>query len=73
MNTAARMLDACRDLDCAALASSALLARLDRLPAPIEAIAIAPLSLRGKLEPLELFTLEFARESAVEPGKSRSV
>ena len=41
MNTAARMLYACREFDRPALASCALLARLDRLPAPIEAKPIA--------------------------------
>jgi adenylate cyclase len=58
MNTAARMLDACRDLDRPALASTALLSRLDRLPAAIEATPFAPLPLRGKSEPLALFALE---------------
>ena len=62
MNTAARMLDACRDLDRAALASSTLLARLDRLPGLVEVTTIAPLRLRGKSEPLELFALH--REGA---------
>ena len=63
MNTAARMLDACRELDRPALASTALFSRLDRLPASIEAKPIAPLPLRGKSEPLELFALE-ARAAA---------
>ncbi len=58
MNTPARILDACRDLDRPTLASAALLARLDRLPASITPCAIAPLPLRGKSEPLELFALE---------------
>ena len=58
MNTTARILDACRQLDRDTLASSALLDRLDGLPASITPSAIAPLSLRGKSEPLELFALE---------------
>ncbi len=67
MNTAARILDACRDLDCPALASSALLERLDGLPASIAPRAIAPLSLRGKSEPLELFALEREDAPAMAP------
>jgi len=70
MNTAARILDACRDLDCSALASSALLQRLDGLPASIAPRAIAPLPLRGKSEPLELFALE--RDDAFELANSEA-
>ena len=70
MNTAARILDACRDLDCPALASSTLLQRLDRLPASIAPRAIAPLPLRGKSEPLELFALE--RDDAFELANSEA-
>ena len=64
MNTAARILDACRDLDPPALVSCALLAWLDRLPAPIEAKPIAPLPLRGKSQPLELCALEVPTAAA---------
>src|SRR5271157_4007100 len=60
MNTTARILDACRDLDRPTLASSALLNRLDGLPASVTPCAIAPLPLRGKSQPLELFALERA-------------
>jgi len=65
MNTAARILDACRDLDSPALASQALLDRLDGLPESIAPRAIAPLPLRGKAEPLELFALERADAPAL--------
>ncbi len=65
MNTAARILDACRDLDSPALASLALLGRLDSLPDSIAPRAIAPLPLRGKAEPLELFALERAEAPAL--------
>ena len=58
MNTAARILDACRELGLPALASSALLARLDGLPDAVAPRAMAPLPLRGKAEPLDLFALE---------------
>jgi adenylate cyclase len=65
MNTASRILDACRELRLPALASSALLARLDDLPGSIAPRAMAPLPLRGKAEPLDLFALEER-----EPGKT---
>jgi adenylate cyclase len=58
MNTAARILDAARALDRAALASSALLERLKGLPAWVAPSAIAPLALRGKAEPLVVFARE---------------
>ena len=64
MNTASRILDACRELRLPALVSSALLARLDDLPRSIAPRAMAPLPLRGKAEPLDLFALEER-----EPGK----
>jgi len=58
MNTAARMLDACRALDRPALASREFVERLGPLPDSVEADPIAPLPLRGKAEPLELVALE---------------
>ena len=58
MNTAARILDACRALDRPALASRALIKRLGALPDSVRGHAIAPLALRGKAEPLELVALE---------------
>jgi adenylate cyclase len=58
MNTAARILDACRALDRPALASRALVKRIGALPASVRGDAIAPLALRGKAEPLEPVALE---------------
>jgi adenylate cyclase len=73
MNTTARILDACRDLDRPALASLALLERLDGLPDWIAPRAIAPLPLRGKAEPLELFALERIEAPALaNAGRSES-
>ncbi len=60
VNTAARILDACRALNRSALASRALVKRLGVLPDPVRGDAIAPLALRGKAEPLELVALERA-------------
>ena len=58
MNTAARILDACRALGRPALASRALVKPIGALPASVRSDAIAPLALRGKAEPLELVALE---------------
>jgi adenylate cyclase len=58
MNTAARILDACRALDRPALASRALIKRIGVLPDSVRGDAMAPLALRGKAEPLELVALE---------------
>jgi adenylate cyclase len=58
MNTAARMLGACRDLELPALASAALMERLGAPPDGVEPRAIAPLPLRGKAVPLELVALK---------------
>jgi adenylate cyclase len=49
MNTAARILDAYRDLGVPTLASSALIDRLDTLPQAAAPCAMAPLPLRGKV------------------------
>ena len=65
MNTAARMLEACRDLDRPALASAALMDRLKRPPDGVEPCAIAPLPLRGKAKPLALFALALSAPERV--------
>jgi len=56
VNTAARIEEACRDLDVDMLISSALLERL-RLPAGVAARPVGPVALRGKAEPLALHAL----------------
>jgi adenylate cyclase len=61
MNTAARILDACRELGYPTLASSTLIERLDGLPDQVERKVIAPLPLRGKAAPLDLVSLGRAR------------
>ena len=70
MNTTARILDACRQLDRPTLASSALLDRLKGLPDSIAPRVIAPLALRGKSQPLELFALERAEAPALAGAKA---
>jgi adenylate cyclase len=59
MNTAARIVDACRDRGEPVLVSAALLHRL-AIPAGIAARALGPIPLRGKQMPVELFALEAA-------------
>ena len=58
MNTAARILEACRDTGCAVLASATLLERLTGLPPGVAARALGPLPMRGKERALELYALE---------------
>ena len=58
MNTAARILDACRETARPFLASAALLERLTDLPGAIAAQPLPPVALRGKSDPLALFALE---------------
>jgi hypothetical protein len=55
MNTTTRILDACRETACRALASASLLVRLGDLPGAIAAQPMAPLKLRGKSAPIEVF------------------
>ena len=57
MNTAARILEACRDTGCAVLASATLLERLTGLPPGVAARALGPLPMRGKERALELYAL----------------
>jgi adenylate cyclase len=57
MNTAARILEACRELDRPALASAALLERLGAPPEGVRTSSMSPLPLRGKAAPLELVAL----------------
>ena len=59
LNTAARIVDACRDSGEAVIASAALLGQLT-LPPGIIARALGPIRLRGKKSPVELFALQGA-------------
>jgi adenylate cyclase len=61
VNAAARLEQACRELDRDVLISDALFSRLD-LPEGVRAEALGPIPLRGKAEPTEAFAL--AREAA---------
>ncbi len=56
MNTAARIVDACRDSGEAVIASAALLHQL-AIPPGITARALGPVQLRGKKNPVELVAL----------------
>ena len=58
MNTAARILEACRETGCRVLASATLLERLTALPPGVAARALGPLPMRGKDRALELYALE---------------
>ena len=58
MNTAARILEACRETGCAVLASATLLERLSALPPSVTARALGPLPMRGKERAVELYALE---------------
>ncbi|MGA2125519.1 MAG: adenylate/guanylate cyclase domain-containing protein [Xanthobacteraceae bacterium] len=57
MNTAARIVDACRDSGEPVIASAALLRQM-ALPPGIAARALEPIRLRGKRSPAELFALQ---------------
>ena len=69
MNTAARMLDACREIDRSALASAALLDRLAGLPEGVARRPLGPLAMRGKEQAVALFALE---TGAAEAGAGRA-
>ena len=56
LNTAARIVEACRDRKEPVLASAALLSQLV-LPADITARSLGPVELRGRKSPVELFAL----------------
>lgn len=71
MNTAARILEACRETDTRVLASAALLERLDALPAGLARRRLGELNMRGKESPLELYALE-ADDAAEAPNPALS-
>ena len=58
MNTAARILEACRDTDNRVLASAALLNRLAAFPPGVTQRRLGALEMRGKERALELHVLE---------------
>ena len=60
MNTAARIVDACRDNGELVLASGALMRSLTALPPGFGARPLGPIPLRGKKSPVELFALKAA-------------
>lgn len=70
MNTASRILEACRDTDNRVLASAALLERLAALPSGITRRRLGELPMRGKELPLELDVLEAPRVRGVEGARS---
>jgi len=65
VNTAARIVDACRDSGEPVIASAALLHQL-AIPPGIAARALGPIQLRGKKSPVELFALR-ATAAALRP------
>jgi len=67
MNTAARIVDACRDTGEAVIASATLLQQLS-LPPDIAARPLGPVRLRGKQTSLALFALEAAAGAVRSPA-----
>jgi adenylate cyclase len=64
MNTAARILEACRATDNRVLASAGLLDRLAALPAGLTRRRLGELPMRGKERALELYVLEAGAAAA---------
>jgi adenylate cyclase len=64
MNTAARILEACRDTDNRVLASAVLLDRLAALPPGVTRRRLGEFPVRGKERPFELDVLEAERDGA---------
>jgi adenylate cyclase len=58
MNTAARVVEACRAADKRVLASAVLLERLATFPPGVTRRRLGELEMRGKRHPLELYVLE---------------
>jgi adenylate cyclase len=67
MNTAARILEACRATDNRVLASASLLDRLAALPAGVTRRRLGALPMRGKERALELYVLEAGAADALKP------
>ena len=70
MNTAARILEVCRDTDNRMLASAALLERLAALPPGVTRRRLGELPMRGKERPLELDVLEADEGGGVDGAPS---
>jgi hypothetical protein len=70
MNTAARILEACRDTDNRVLASAALIARLATLPPGVTRRRLGEFPVRGKERRLELDVLEPEKVEGVEGARS---
>jgi adenylate cyclase len=70
MNTAARILEACRDTDNRVLASAALIERLAALPPGVTSRRLGELPMRGKERPLELDVLEAEAAAAADGARS---
>ena len=73
MNTAARLLEACRDTGHRVLASAVLVDRLAALPHGIVEKLIAGLQLRGKESPMDLYALASAAQSPPRTGANVTV
>jgi adenylate cyclase len=72
MNTAARILEACRETGCRVLASATLLERLTALPPGVAARALGSLPMRGKDRALELYALETSGAPRPQPTSRKS-
>ena len=70
MNTAARILEACRDTDNRVLASAALIERLATLPPGVTRRRLGELPVRGKERTLELDVLEAEKVEAACEARS---
>jgi adenylate cyclase len=71
MNTASRILEACRDTDNRVLASAVLLERVAALPSGITRRKLGELQVRGRQRPLELDVLE-TKADAAPPDRHRA-
>ena len=72
MNTAARILEACRETGHRALASATLLERLGALPSGVARLRLGEFPVRGKERPLELDALEAAKRGQGREGAGAS-
>jgi adenylate cyclase len=66
MNTAARILEACRATDNRMLASAVVIDRLGALPPRVTRRRLGELPMRGKERPMELDVLDLARVARID-------